>query len=514
MQEEAQINIDEAIDRVRGILMRRRWWILGIGASVTLATCAVLFLLPNHYLSEATLLVVQQEVPERYVASNSTADLISELETMKREILSRTQMLKLVQDFNLYEKQRKRLPPERIVELVLHNIDIQPLDPTQDRRGFTAFKIAFTAEDPALAQRVNSRLTSLFIDENLRTREQQSVSTTAFLHDQLEEKRQALEAQDKQLRDLKMRFIGELPEQEQGNLAILAALQAQLQTTGTTLTHAQEQRTYLQSLLNGYIAEATADVNQLRAKRAKLLEVYTAEYPAVVELDEEIAKAEGRLQHLVQSGPAPSGPTKGKTGAANAGAEQPAATEIKSQLEANTLEVANLSKEEARLNSEIAEYQKRLNETPEREQELLAVTRDAERLRLEYADLGKKEQESQLATNLEKNQGGQQFRLADPPSLPVIPSSPKRLKLSLQGAGAGIALGLGCALLIEVKDRSFHTESEARGRLTVPMLIGVPMIVTAAEQRSQRRRWLLECVAGCLIVVAVCVAEAVIYRKG
>jgi polysaccharide biosynthesis transport protein len=514
MPEEPELNINETINRVRRIITRRRWWIFAPGVAITLATCGVLLFLPNRYTSEATLLVVEQQVPERYVAPNSTSDIISTLQAMKREVLSRTRMLKLVEDFNLYEKQRKRLAPEQIAEKVLRDIDIQPLDESPDKKGFTAFKISFVANDPLLAQRVNSQLTSLFINEDLKAREQQSVSTTAFLHDQLDQKRQALEAEDKRLRDLKTQFIGELPEQQQGNLGILGSLQSQLQSIGTALSHAQEQQAYLQSLLNGYIAQATADLNQLRAKRAKLLETYTPQYSAVIQIDEEITKANNALQHLLR--PETPGPVSVNVlpGSSSTGSEQLAAAQIRSQLNANTLEVDDLTKQQARLNNEIAEYQKRLNDTPAREQQLQAITRDEEQLRREYEDLGKKEQESQLATNLERNQGGQQFRLADAPSLPVIPSSPKRLKTSLAGAAGGFGLGLALALFLELKDRSFYSEGDVSRKLGGPMVIGLPLLLTPAEERARWRRFVLELAAGCILALAVCAVEAFVYTKG
>jgi polysaccharide biosynthesis transport protein len=511
--EEPELNINETIDRVRHLLLRRRWWIFGPGVAITVATCGVLLLLPNRYTSEATLLVVQQQVPERYVAPNSTSDVISTLQAMKRDVLSRTRMLKLVGDFNLYEKQRKRLAPEQIAEKVLRDIDIQPLDENPDKKGFTAFEISFVADDPLLAQRVNSRLTSLFINEDLKTREQQSVSTTTFLREQLEEKRQALEAEDKKLRDLKMQFIGELPEQQQGNLGILTSLQAQLQSVGTSLSHAQEQQAYLESLLNGYIAQATGDLNQLRAKKAKLLETYTPQYPSVLDVDEQIAKADSALQRLVRPD-SEATVAMPKIGGRASNSDQIPAAQIRSQLNANRLEVENLTKRQVRLNSDIAEYQNRLNVTPAREQQLLAITRDEEQLRREYEDLGKKEQESQLATNLEKNQGGQQFRLADAPSLPVIPSSPKRLKASLGGVGAGFGLGIGLALFLEMKDRCFHSENEVSRRFRGGMVIALPLLLTPAEERAKKRTLILELLTGCLLTLAMLTVEAFIYKKG
>jgi polysaccharide chain length determinant protein (PEP-CTERM system associated) len=511
MAAEQESNLNQTVERVLGILARRWWWIIGTGVAVALGTIAILYLLPNHYTSDATLLVVQQQVPERYVVPNSTTDITAALEAMKRQILSRTQLLKIVSDFNLYARKRRRLPPEVITELMLNDIDIQPLEENPARKDFTAFKISFTADDPVLAQRVASRLTTLFISENLKTREQQSVTTTAFLHEQAEQKRQAAEAEEKHLSDLKTQFMGELPEQQQGNLGIMAALQTQLQSAESALSHAQEQRVYLESLMNGYLAQATLDLNQLRARRARLLQVYTPQYSAVVQLDKEIARAEGFLRLLQDDSPPKVNGGEASLASA-ATTEQPAAAQVRSQLNANRLEIENLTKNQAQLNAQIASYQRRLNETPARDQELSAVSRKAEQLRQEYSDLLKKEQESELATNLERNQGGQQFRLVDAPSLPVIPSSPKRLKGSLAGTAAGFSIGLALAFLMDIKQQSFHIESEVSAKLGAPLVFGIPLMPTPGEARQRTRRVALECVAASVLLLALSAAEFYVYR--
>ena len=148
-------------------------------------------MLPNRYTSTATLLVVQQQVPQRYVVPNSETDVTSALQAMKQEVLSRTQLLRMINDFGLYPKQRKRLAPEELVALMLSNIDIVPTNENpqpMNNKDFDAFRISFTTENALLAQQVTNNLTSLFINEYLRTGAEQSTNTTNFLHQQVEEK--------------------------------------------------------------------------------------------------------------------------------------------------------------------------------------------------------------------------------------------------------------------------------------------------------------------------------------
>ncbi len=234
LEEEASLNLNETIAGALGFLTRRRWWILLPFCCVTLATIAVLLVLPNRYTSTATLLVVQQQVPQRYVVPNSETDVTSALQAMKQEVLSRTQMLRMINDFGLYPKQRKRLAPEQLVSLMLSNIDIVPINENPQRptiRTSTPSGSLSPRKMRFLPSRSPITLTSLFINEYLRTGTEQSTNTTNFLHQQVEEKGKMLEAQEERLRDFKLQHVGELPEQQPGNLGILTGLQ------GSTAEH-------------------------------------------------------------------------------------------------------------------------------------------------------------------------------------------------------------------------------------------------------------------------------------
>src|SRR5579872_4472005 len=248
--EEQESSLDERLQQVLGVLTRRRWWLLLTFCGIALVTIAVLTILPNRYTSTATLLVVQQQVPQRYVVPNSETDVTSALQAMKQEVLSRTQLLRMINDFSLYPKQRKRLAPEELVTLMLSSIDILPTtENPQPNKGFDSFRISFTTENAIVAQQVTNTLTSLFINEYLRTGAEQATNTTNFLHQQVEEKGKLLQTQEERLRDFKLQHVGELPEQQSGNLGILTGLQAQLTNTMASLDRAQQQRVFLQAQL-------------------------------------------------------------------------------------------------------------------------------------------------------------------------------------------------------------------------------------------------------------------------
>jgi len=145
---------------------------------------------------------------------------------------------------------------------------------------------------------------------------------------------------------------------------------------------------------------------------------------------------------------------------------------------------------------------------------LTSMLRDYELSKQNYAELLSKQNQSQLATNLEKRQEGQQFRLADPPNLPTVPSSPKRLKISLGSLGAGLALGLALAMFAEIRRPTFHRDREIQEALGIPFVIGVPLLITRGEKR---RLVLRNVVAGCacsVLLFLVAAAELYVYRHG
>jgi polysaccharide chain length determinant protein (PEP-CTERM system associated) len=485
--------------------------------------------------------VIQQQVPERYVAPTTTTDVGDALQGMTQEVLSRSRLLSIVDSVGLYANERNHMPPEQLVERMRRDIDIQPLESSPDRRNVNAFKISFSADTAQRAQEVAERLTSFFIEDNVKMRQRQASVTKDFLEEQLEAVKKKLTDQEAVVQSYKLQHLGELPEQEQGNGQILASLSAQLQNTAASLSRAQEQKVYLESLLRGYQDAAARDsgtavdssaagvgvdptadpivameqqLAHLQTERTALLSKYTADHPDVVRKDAEIAKA---AVLLAQAQSLPRDPVPQKTGSTAVlprRRESAPTAQVKSQLEANRAEVENLTKDANQLKEKIARYQERLNATPVREQQLAGMLRDYELLKLNYADLLKKQQESGLAVSLEKHQEGQQFRVVDPASLPTIPSSPKRLKISLAGAAAGLFLGLALAFLVDMRNRPFYTEKELGQQFPSPLVVGLPLLLTPVQRRMQGWRWAFEALAGCIVVAVMCVAEFYIYRHG
>ena len=530
---EAETNPADVLKRLGGILVHRRWWFLITLTVVVLSSIAILSRTRNRYTSEATIVVTQQQVPERYVVPTSTTNLTKDLETMEGEVLSRTRLFSLIDEFGLYAKERKRLAPEQLLHLMMSNIKVEPLAGSSSQKEADSFRVSFTTDDPVLAQSVTSRLASMFILNNVKGREDQAVNTTNFLRVQLDASQKKLSDLEQNLRDFKMQHLGELPEQQAGNLAILSGLQTQLQNTTSSIARAEQQRVYLQSLLNTLhgptaatgapktasaqndarepgpsdeaILGAELRLTRLRNEKKTLTELRGPDDADVRKLNVDIARTDALLQTLRAArpqGPAVSAPES----------DDPSTAQFKSQLEANRVELENLARDERQIKQTIAQYQNRLNMTPVREQQLSGLLRDIELVQKQYADLLTKEQQSQLASNLEQQQGGQQFRLLEPPSLPTIPSSPKRTQLGAVAGLAGVVAGVLAAFLADVRYRAFYADTEVIENCKMPLVIGIPLFMTEREKRKRIWRMGFEWAAGFALTLVICGAELAYLR--
>jgi polysaccharide biosynthesis transport protein len=525
------------LDEYWQIALRRRWFILLPLFTCWVVACAGSWLLPSTFQSEALILVEQQKVPEQYVVPNVTVSLQDRLQSMTQQILSRTRLESTINRFHLYEG-REGMPFSQAadaVERMRKDIKIDLVE-SADRPGqLTAFKIRYSAATPQLAQQVNSELTSLFIEENLKSQEQLSESTTAFLESQLADARAKLEEQEAKVRAFKASHFGNLPSQVEANVQILNGLQAQLQNTQRALDQANQQKLYLESLQQEYQSiqasldsgdsAATApdtldkDLIELRHQLQEARSKYTDDYPDVVHLKDKIASMEKLKQDIDAEIAANQKPVKTTSDVdpASAVSVEHGSTspmmQIQSQLKANRLELENDQQREKQIESDIATYQARLNLTPQTEQELADISRGYEESKTNYSSLLQKQNDSQLATSLERRQQGEQFRILDPPSLPTRPSAPNHLLMSLAGLAIGLVAGIGLAALFELTNARVRQEKDLQDAVPIKVLVGIPHLDLPGEDRNRALLRRLELVAVVTMAILVLVGNLYAFYK-
>lgn len=493
------------------ILLRRKWLIVFLVLFTILGASVYCVVTPELYKSSTTILIVPQRIPETYVRSTVNLRIEDRLGTLQQQVMSRTRLMTVIEDVGLFREERRKVPPEALIGQMQKRIDVQVLP------GKDAFTISFSHEAPQMAMITTAKLASLFIDENLKAREQQAVGTSEFLESQLEETKKRLEGAEEKLKNYKMHFMGELPQELTTNLTILTRLQDQLRVTSDATRSAEDRRVFLEAQINSLekafrIAvsdNGTADLAgvqtddhaevvrvELAARRKRVEELttrYTDRHPEVIRAQSEVAALEKRIAEIEKLGTSsPTNPRPSSLGAAppvrGLSPERDEIRRLKSQVAATMLEIASLKRERVELQKSVAETQRKVERAPRREQELVALTRDYDNLKASYDDILKKRLEANISQNLVKRQKGEQFQILDPPNLPGAPFMPDRRKVLGMAFLGALALGVGTAFLLEMADPALKTRKDLKYYSAVPILACLPFIHDHRYARQVRRR--------------------------
>lgn len=472
-----------------------------VAVPLTAAVSVILFM-PRIYQANVTVLVDRQQVPESLVQPTVTSALETRLQTISREILSRSRLEALIERFQLYPDLIGRLPLEDVIERMRAAIDLE-MQAVHIKGGqaTVAFTLSYRGTDPDVVALVANTLASFYVEEDLKVRERQATGTAEFLGIQLAETKARLDEQERRVSEFRRRHLGELPQQMEMNLATLERLRLDLRLNADNQTRALERRNALESQLaearslaspSGAVEPPEARLTRLHGELTRLRTRYTEKHPDVIATMAEVAALERQLA-ATDPQPAPGAEPRPRTAYE---------LRLREALRETEAEAKILKEEELRLKAAIASYQQRVERTPQREQEFKELARDYDTTRELYQSLLKRHEEAQIAESMEQHQKGEQFRILDaavPPRTPVA----NRLRLLAIAVVLSLGLGVAAVALAEHLDTSFHSADDLRRFSTAPVLVSIPWILTAADRRRQRARRCMGMALGCLGLVAL-----------
>jgi len=407
------------------------------------------------------------------------------------------------------------------------NIQVQL--PGKAQEGY--FTISYIGRDPRIVTLVANKLASLFIEENLKLRENQAAGTSEFLSVELQATKAKLESQERTIAEYKQKFMGELPEQRDANLRVLDQLQMQSQRTGDSIRAAQDRKVLIQKQLQDFELMVTtgaqvqasqeaagrdplsslgsgpapkarnpyeAQLEQMRNLLADLRAKYTEKHPDIAVAKKKIAdleaksaefeanrekmeKAEAENEKKTDKGTTPAKPGSSKGGIKVDPRLAPRYKELENQVIAADMEIQRLNQDDAKVKTQIAHYRERVENTPAREQSLAILTRDYNNTRDAYASLMNKSQAAKQAENLERRQKGEQFKVIDPARIPEKPYRPDIPKILLIGLVLGFFSGAAMGFLREQMDRSFRDAEDLQVALGFKVLANIPRIGVEAD---------------------------------
>jgi polysaccharide chain length determinant protein (PEP-CTERM system associated) len=472
------------------VFLRRIWYFLIPLVIVLAGTVAYTMVAPRWYRSSTLVLVSPQKIPADYVKATVTSTVEDRLASISQEILSRTRLEQVVSEFNLYPKQVKSTPMESVVALMQKDIQVEIPKRDKEKNYFT---ISYVGKDPRLVAQVTNKLSSLFIEENLKIREQQAQGTTEFLESELKMKREQVDRVQQEITNFKRQFIYQLPENRDANLKVLEQLNLQSQKINEAIKGAEDRKVIVQNQLANMTFQSfdsgidgrnsaaapkppmVVQLSQLKGQLEELQAKYTENHPDIVVTKKKIADLEKRLADAQAAGNGPEGAKK-KTGDPVQDHYNVFQAERKSQVALIDREIARLKKEDEKVRAMIAQYQGRVESTPLRELTLGNLTREFNNLNESYQSLLKKSAEAQQAENLERRQKGEQFRIVDPARIPEKPYKPDIPKVLLIGLVLGLGAGLGITFVREQMDRSFREAEDLEVTLGLRVLANIPRV--------------------------------------
>jgi polysaccharide chain length determinant protein (PEP-CTERM system associated) len=478
---------DFDIVQIIGSFYRRKKLIVCAAVVVFLLSAYLAAILPKIYKSSSLILISPQRVPASFVTSTVTTDLGERMQSIIQEILSRTQLEKVVKEFNLYPTSNASIMEDR-VEKLRKTIKV-------DFRRNNVFQLSFESDNPEKAKEVTSRIASLFIEQNLQVREQQAMGTKSFMTAEADRLRKELEEQEAVVNRYKAANRFELPDQLDGNLRMLEQLRREIEASNQRLAALQERKGILQKqsvesdilgvdLLGGILSAPaegggqSAQVQMRKRELDALMQRYSAKHPDVVRIKREIESLEADKGDTAAVKPA----SATTTSSAN-----PLKQVLQTQISDIDAEALALRTQRDQIRAQISTLQSRVDMTPIRAIELSKISRGYEITLRKYQDLLGKSLESELSENMEKKQKGEQFQILDPANFPLKPVRPNRPLILLIGLLAGLGGGFGLAFLWDNLDTSFKRSEDVNAYVNVPLLATIPALMTRSSVLEQRR---------------------------
>ncbi len=536
-------------DLVAGLKRRRRAFLI-TAAGVAALSLAVAMLIPATYRSSATVLIQDQEVPPEFVRTTVSSIVEERLQVISQQVMTRPVLLGIIEEFDLYPKERARLTVDETVERFRKNIKLTTInadvrDRRDDRRrsGAVAFQLSYESQSPQAAQRVVNKLVSLYLNENLRSRQQRATETAAFLGEEADRLAARISEIENRLADFKSKNAGQLPQLMQLNLSTIDRTDAEIHRIDRDLSVLEDRRAALQTQLAsvrdltpqlpmpqdktllepverlrlmqnqlvslaGRYSEDHPDVRRMRREIEALRLETGAETPSTVSnaaiedarrrldaLRERFTAAHPdveRQERVVAALEAGKGtPRAGSRETMQGRAETQLMITLRGQLSGVEGEVRALRQSRQELVAKKRLIEARVEQTPAVEKAYLDLTRDLDNALERYREITAKQMQAGVAESLEKNRKGERFVLIDPPQLPEAPTSPNRPALLALGMVLSLGSGFGVGIAREALDRTVRDRRELV-RITGLRLLGtLPYVLTPAEtaRQSRRRKW-------------------------
>ena len=524
----------------------------------------IAFILPPVYKSDATILIEAQKIPQDFVRSTVTGYVEERLQMITQNILSRARLQEIIDRFGLYEDMKGRFTTEAIIKKMRKAIQMKPVqtkgvNPRSGRSGsaIAAFTLSYEGKNPAKIVQVVNVLVSLYMEENLRSREEKVRGAFEFLETQLAELRSEILHTEAQIAEFKNKYLSGLPELLQINLQTMESLGLEINAAKGQIKTLANRKIYLEGQLatvdpmmyavsrEGKMVVTKEELEALRSRYLSLsatlskdhpdvisvkkrldaleMEVGGSEdlrecyrelqgketelallskrlfprHPDVIRLEKEVARLKDDVAALSEKQTVPK--------AEDEKPKNPAYISLQTQIASAQMEIDNALKEVKLLKKNYENYQRRVENTPKVEQQYRILERDYANAQAKYQETMNRLLGAREAKDLEESRMAEKFTLVDPPVKPQKPDRPNRPAILLIGMLLAAGAGMGLGFMAEYMDQSVRQPRELAKIAEHPVLAAIPYWETSRDRaRKHRKRWAF--VAGMVGIIVVGVA--------
>jgi len=528
------------------ILSRRKVPMLVTMLIIFLIGIVVAMVWPPTYKSSATILIKEQEIPSELVMSTVTSFAAQRIQTISQRVMTRTNLMKIVEKYNLYVKDRKRYTTEEVLEdmrddIGLNMISADVMDPRTGRPGVAtiAFTLSFEGKSPGSVQKVAGELTSLFLAENLKNRKEKASETYIFLTDESNKLAAIIDENQKKIAEFKEKHSDSLPEMNAMNLSALDRVEQELVQVDAGLGSKEERIFYLESQLaqtnpltnmrsatGQSILDPVSRLKALESEYASISAKYSEAHPDVIKIKREIdglRSQTGVKENIEEKAKTLSslraeyGTLKKRYSASHPDVvkiqkiisileqdiknteklperkvmelkpENPLYISIEGQIQGVKSEITSLKKRKSQLKAKQIEYEDRLAKSPQVEGEYSVLTRELNNTLMRFQEIKAKQMAAGIGQELEKESKGESFLLIEPAQFPEKPVKPNRVAILFLSLIFAVACGFGLAILQEALDSSVRGVSGVTKLLTAAPLAVIPTIYITQDYYYRKR---------------------------
>lgn len=506
-------------------------------AAITALGVGFGYSLPDIYKSEGYILIEEPQIPSEIIRSTITSYAAQQLTILSEKILTIPTIISIIEEFDLYAEERESTPLELLAVQARSAILVEPATrasvseaglPNTRVVGFT---ISFEDKDPATAKAVADALVEMYLSENLKSRSALTKDTSSFLQEEVEELEAEIGRLEKNMAKFKEDNADRLPSLNSMNMQQmqrvddqLLQLESQLQSLqqtrisveaqmvgldatmptvlqdGTIALSPLDQLKQLQSQLIVYqsrysddhpdvkatkrdiealkarfgldvdLAQVDRNIAIVKADIASATKKYGPDHPDVLLLNKKLAELERTTLEAMQ-----------KNLETEVVPDNPAYIQLKAQLNAIDAEEQAVKDTMAKLRLELADYERRLAETPQVEQELAALSRTLSSTSNRYWVMRDKQFSAEMGETLESESKGEQMVLVEPPRLPIKPDKPNRGAIYLLTVLFALVAGVAVTQLADSLDKSIYNGATILSLQGNEPLVEIPYIYTTAE---------------------------------